>query len=55
MSNDPEMQDIPYDDENQLEDVDIEITEDDLGRRIEDDEQPEEAEEEQSEEPEEVV
>lgn len=55
MSNDPEMQDIPYDDENQLEDVDIEITEDDLGRRIEDDEQPEEVEEEQSEEPEEAA
>ena len=52
MSNDPENQELPYTDDGPNEDVDIEITEDDLGESLEDYEQQEEPEEEQ---PEEVV
>jgi hypothetical protein len=55
MSNDPEMQDTSYDEDGSNEGVEFEITEDDLGRRIEDDEEAEEADEEQSEEPEETA
>jgi hypothetical protein len=61
MSNDPENQELPYTDDGPTEDVEIEITEDDLGESLEDyeqqeepeEEQPEELEEEQPEEPEE--
>lgn len=53
MSNDPENQELPYTDDGPTEDVDIEITEDDLGESLEDYEQQEEPEEEQPEEPEE--
>ena len=62
MSNDPENQELPYTDDGPTEDVEIEITEDDLGESLEDyeqqeaepeEEQPEEPEEEQPEEPEE--
>lgn len=61
MSNDPENQELPYTDDGPTEDVEIEITEDDLGESLEDyeqqeepeEEQPEESEEEQPEEPEE--
>jgi len=52
MSNDPENQELPYTDDGPTEDVEIEITEDDLGESLEDYEQQEEPEEEQ---PEEVV
>ena len=52
MSNDPEMQDTSYDEDGSNEAVEFEITEDDLGQRIEDDE---EADEEESEEPEEAA
>ena len=52
MSNDPENQELPYTDDGPTEDVDIEITEDDLGESLEDYEQQEEPEEEQ---PQEVV
>ena len=55
MSNDPENQELPYTDDGPTEDVEIEITEDDLGESLEDYEQQEEPEEEQPEEPEEVV
>ena len=55
MSNDPENQELPYTDDGPTEDVEIEITEDDLGESLEDYEQQEEPEEEQSEEPEEVA
>jgi hypothetical protein len=50
MSNDPENQELPYTDDGPTEDVDIEITEDDLGESLEDYEQQEEPEEEQPEE-----
>ena len=54
MSNDPENQELPYTDDGPTEDVEIEITEDDLGESLEDYEQQEaEPEEEQLEEPEE--
>ena len=53
MSNDPENQELPYTDDGPTEDVEIEITEDDLGESLEDYEQQEEPEEEQQEEPEE--
>jgi hypothetical protein len=53
MSNDPENQELPYTDDGPTEDVEIEITEDDLGESLEDYEQQEEPEEEQPEEPEE--
>jgi hypothetical protein len=55
MSNDPENQELPYTDDGPTEDVEIEITEDDLGESLEDYEQQEEPEEEQPEEPEEVA
>jgi len=56
MSNDPENQELPYTDDGPTEDVDIEITEDDLGESLEDYEQQEEPEEEPPEEqPEEVA
>jgi hypothetical protein len=55
MSIDPENQELPYTDDGPTEDVDIEITEEDLGESLEDYEQQEEPEEEQPEEPEEVV
>ena len=55
MSNDPEMQDTSYDEDGSIEGVEFEITEDDLGQEIEEDEQPEEAEQEESEEPEETA
>ena len=55
MSNDPENQELPYTDDGPTEDVEIEITEDDLGESLEDYEQQEEPEEEQPEEPEKVV
>lgn len=54
MSNDPENQELPYTDDGPTEDVEIEITEDDLGESLEDYEQQEsEPEEERQEEPEE--
>lgn len=53
MSNDPENQELPYTDDGPTEDVEIEITEDDLGESLEDYEQQEEPEEEQQEDPEE--
>jgi hypothetical protein len=53
MSNDPENQELPYTDDGPTEDVEIEITEDDLGESLEDYEQQEEPEEERPEEPEE--
>jgi hypothetical protein len=49
MSNDPENQELPYTDDGPTEDVEIEITEDDLGESLEDYEQQEEPEEEQPE------
>ena len=55
MSNDPENQELPYTDDGPTEDVEIEITEDDLGESLEDYEQQQEPEEEQPEEPEEVA
>jgi hypothetical protein len=55
MSIDPENQELPYTDNGPTEDVEIEITEDDLGESLEDYEQQEEPEEEQSEAPEETV
>jgi hypothetical protein len=55
MSNDPEMQDTSYDEDGSNEGVEFEITEDDLGRRIEDDEEAEEEQSEESEEPEETA
>lgn len=55
MSNDPENQELPYTDDGPTEDVEIEITEDDLGESLEDYEQQEEPEEEQPEQPEEVA
>ena len=55
MSIDPENQELPYTDDGPTEDVDIEITEEDLGESLEDYEQQEEPEEEQPEEPEEVA
>lgn len=54
MSNDPETQELPYTDDGPTEDVEIEITEDDLGERIEGDAEEEEAEEQAEEQPEEV-
>jgi hypothetical protein len=55
MSNDPENQELPYTDDGPTEDVEIEITEDDLGESLEDYEQQQEPEEEQPEESEEVA
>jgi hypothetical protein len=55
MSNDPENQELPYTDDGPTEDVEIEITEDDLGESLEDYEKQEDPEEEQPEEPEEVA
>jgi len=55
MSIDPENQELPYTDDGPTEDVDIEITEEDLGESLEDYEQQEEPEEEQPEAPEEVA
>ena len=55
MSIDPENQELPYTDDGPTEDVDIEITEEDLGESLEDYERQEEPEEEQPEEPEEVA
>jgi hypothetical protein len=54
MSNDPETQDLPYTDDGPTEDVEIEITEDDLGESLTDYEEGE-PEEEQPEQPEEVA
>lgn len=57
MSNDPETQELPYTDEGPTEDVEIEITEEDLGERIEGEaeEEPEEQPEEQPEETQETA
>ena len=55
MSIDPENQELPYTDDGPTEDVDIEITEEDLGESLEDYEQQEEPEEEQPEAPEETA
>jgi len=45
MSNDPETQELPYNDDGPTEDVEIEITEEDLGERIEGEKEEEEEEE----------
>ena len=55
MSIDPENQELPYTDDGPTEDVEIEITEEDLGESLEDYEQQEEPEEEQPEAPEEAA
>ncbi len=59
MSNDPETQELPYNDDGPTEDVEIEITEEDLGERIEggdeEEEEPEGESEEKAEEAEPVA